>query len=125
MMGCKGRHASFVEKENVQPTKIVILPRPQCKPTSEGKEKDSMELDNLQFMIKYITNEIIDIKNNFGESTSTQCLCRPFFMRPMPPKPLEPLLAYLNIDLKGVTTKYLCNYHQESHSKKKNMFSMD
>jgi len=83
-----------------------------------------MELANVQHVIRHLTNEIINIKRNSGEVTSTQCPYRPFFMRPIPTKPLEPPPTNLNIDLEGVSMKNLCNYHPNK-SLRKNMFTMD
>jgi hypothetical protein len=77
-----------------------------------------MELDNLQHVIKHLTIEIIDIKRNYGEITSTQCLHRPFFKKPIPPKHMEPPRTNLNIDMEGVAMENFCNYHQENHLEK-------
>jgi hypothetical protein len=52
MMGCKEIQEYFRKKEVVQPKKSLILPRPQPKQTIEGKDKDTMDMESMQRMIK-------------------------------------------------------------------------
>jgi hypothetical protein len=47
----------------------------------EGKDKDSMDMESMQRMIKRLSNEVIDMKMNNGEGTSNQRPYRPFFRR--------------------------------------------
>jgi hypothetical protein len=61
-------------------------------------------------MVKKLTNEIIEIKGNFGEDTLAQRPFRPFFRKSiMPPKPQEHVTS--NLDFEGKSMGHIYNYH--------------
>jgi len=97
MMGSKEIQVSFEKKEVVHPRKNLILLRPQPKETIEGKNKDAMNMVSKQRMIKYLSNDIIDMKRNIGEGTSNQRPYKPFLRRPIPHRAIEPPPANLNL----------------------------
>lgn len=59
---------------------------PRTQTTPEPKAKDSLDLENLQKVIKRLTDEIIDGKRNSGEGPSNKRPYRPFLRRPKPPR---------------------------------------
>jgi hypothetical protein len=95
-----------------------LLTRPPGKQVEQNTEKDGVDMESLQRMIKKLSNEIVDMKRNAGEGTSNQRPYRPFFKIPPPYKAIEPPPTNLNIDLGDVASDSFCTYHQENHSEK-------
>jgi hypothetical protein len=58
MKGCKEGQTTLGQKYIIPPKGDLILSK---KPT-EGKEKDSMDMESMQRMIKRLSNEIVDMK---------------------------------------------------------------
>ena len=67
--------ASSSHKKTESPSKTT---------TPEKKGQDSLDLDNLQRVIKKLSNEIIDLKKGTSESTPNKEPPRQPFRRPFP-----------------------------------------
>jgi hypothetical protein len=94
------------------------LTRPPGKQTEQGPEKGSGDIEDLQRMVKKLSNKIIDMKRSAGEGNQGQRPYKPFFKRNLPFKAIEPPPANLNIDLGNVASDSFCTYHQENHSER-------
>jgi len=119
MKGCKEGQVSLVNKEaQPPPRRGIFLSRPLGKQAKQGPEKGSGDIEYLQWMIKKLSNEIIDMKRSAREGNQGQSPFKPFFKRNPPFKSVEPPLANLNIDLGNVESDsfYIC--HQEKHSER-------
>jgi ribonuclease HI len=91
------------------------LTRPLGKQAKQTPDKGNGDIEDLQRMVKKLSNEIIDMKRNAGEVNQGQRPYKPFFKRNPPFKAIEPPPANLNIDLGNVAYDCLCTYHQENH----------
>jgi hypothetical protein len=91
------------------------LPRPPRKQTEEGPEKGGGDIEYLQWMIKKLSNEIIDMKRSVEEGNQVQRPYKPFFKINMPFKAIEPPSANLDMDLGNVAPDSFFTYHQEKH----------
>jgi hypothetical protein len=119
MKGCKEGQVSLVKKEvQPPPRRGLLLTRPPGKQTEQGPEKGSGDIEDLQCMVKKLSNEIIDMKRSAGEGNQGQRPYKPFFKRNPPFKAIEPPPANLNIDLGNVASDSFCTYHQEKHSER-------
>ena len=80
MKGCKEGQVSLVKKE-VQPPPMrgLMLTKPPEKQIEQGLEKGSGDIEDLQCMVKKLSNEIIDMKRSVGEGNSSQGPYKPFF----------------------------------------------
>jgi hypothetical protein len=117
MKGCKEGQASLVKKEaQPPPRRGLLLTRPSGKPTEQTPDKGNGDIEDLQCMVKKLSNEIIDMKRNAGEGNQGQRPYKPFFKRNPPFKAIEPPPTNLNIDLGNVASDSFCTYHQENHS---------
>jgi hypothetical protein len=85
------------------------------KQTEQGLKKGSGDIEDLQQMIKKLSNEIIDMKRSEGEGNQGQRPYKPFFKRNPPFKAIDPPQANLNIDLGNVASDSFCTYPQEKH----------
>jgi hypothetical protein len=94
---------------------LTISPWRQAEQTPD---KGNGDIEDLQHMVKKLSNKIIDMKRNVREGNQGQRPYRPFFRRNPPFKEIEPPLANLNIDLEKVSSDSLCTYHQENHSER-------
>jgi hypothetical protein len=119
MKGCKEGQVSLVKKEvQPPPRRGLLLTRPPGKQTEQGPEKGSGDIEDLQRMIKKLSNEIVDMKRSVGEGNQGQRPYKPFFKRNPPFKVIEPPPTNLNIDLGNVASDSFCMYHQEKHSER-------
>jgi hypothetical protein len=94
------------------------LTRPPGKPTEPTPDKGNGDIEDLQCMVKKLSNEIIDMKRNEDEGNQGQRPYKPFFKRNQPFKAIEPPPTNLNIDLGNVASDSFCTYHQENHSER-------
>jgi hypothetical protein len=105
MKGCKEGQVSLVKKEvQPPPRRGLLLTRPLGKQTEQGPKKGSGDIEDLQQMIKKLSNEIVDMKRSVGEGNQGQRPYKPFFKRNPPFKAIEPPPANLNIDLGNVAS---------------------
>jgi hypothetical protein len=119
MKGCKEGQASLARKESQPPPRRgLLLTRPSGKPAEPTPDKGNGDIEDLQCMVKKLSNEIIDMKRNVGEGNQGQRPYKPFFKRNQPFKAIEPPPANLNIDLGNVASDSFCTYHQENHSER-------
>jgi hypothetical protein len=119
MKGCKEGQVSLVKKEaQPPPRRGLFLTIPLGKQTEQGPKKGSGDIEDLQWMINKLSNEIIDMKISVGEGNQGQRPYKPFFKRNPPFKAIEPPPTNLNIDLGNVASDSLCTYHQEKHSER-------
>jgi hypothetical protein len=119
MKGCKEIQVSLVKKEaQPPPRRGILLTRPPGKQAEQAPEKGSGDIEDLQRMVKKLSNEIIDMKRSVGEGNQGQRPYKPFFKRNPPFKAIEPPPANLNIDLGNVASDSFCTYHQENHSER-------
>ena len=95
-----------------------MLTRPPRKQTEHCPEKGSGDIEDLQRMIKKLSNEIIDMKISEGEGNQGQRPYKPFFKINPSFKAIEPPPSNLNIDLGNVASDSLFTYHQEKHSER-------
>jgi hypothetical protein len=86
--------------------------RPPGKQIEQAPEKGSGDIEDLQRMVKKLSNVIIDMKRSAGEGNQGQRPYKPFFKRTPPFKEIETPLSNLNIDMVNVTSDSLCTYHQ-------------
>jgi hypothetical protein len=119
MKGCKEGQASLMKRETQPPPRRgLLLTRPPGKPTEQTPDKGNGDIEDLQRMVKKLSNEIIDMKRSAGEGNQSQNPYKPFFKRNHPFKAIEPPPANLNIDLGNVASDSFCTYHQENHSER-------
>jgi hypothetical protein len=68
MNGCKEGQVSLVKKEaQPPPRRGLLLTRPSGKQIEQGPKKGSGDIEDLQRMIKKLSNEIIDMKRSAWE----------------------------------------------------------
>jgi len=80
MKGCKQGHISLIKNESQPiPKRGILLTRPPRKQTEQGTQKEGGDLENLQRIIKKLSNEIVDMKRSDGEGNQNQRLYKPFF----------------------------------------------
>jgi hypothetical protein len=85
MKGCKEGQISLVKKEVQPPPKRGLLfTRPLGKQTEHGPENGSGDIEDLQHMVKKLSNEIIDMKRSAREGNQGQRTYKPFFKRNPP-----------------------------------------
>jgi hypothetical protein len=100
------------------PRRGILLTRPLGKPTEQAPEKGKGDIEDLQCIVKKLSNEIIDMKRSAREGNQGQNPYKPFFKRNQPFKAIEPPLANLNIDPGNVVSDSFYTYHQENHSER-------
>jgi hypothetical protein len=76
-----------------------LLTRPPGKQIEQGPKKGSGDIEDLQRMVKKLSNEITDMKRSAGDGNQGQRPYKPFFKINPPFKSIEPPLSNLNIDL--------------------------
>jgi hypothetical protein len=119
MKGCKEGQDSLVRKESLAPSRRgLILTRPSGKLTEQTPDKGNGDIEDLQRMVKKLSNEIIDMKISTWEGNQSQNPYKSFFKRNQPFKAIEPPPSNLNIDLGNVASDSFCTYHQRNHSKR-------
>jgi hypothetical protein len=119
MKGCKEGQASLVKKEtHPPPRRGLLLTKPSGKLVEQTPGKGNGDIEDLQCMVKILSNEIIDMKRNSGEVNQGQRPYKSFFKINPPFKAIEPPPTNLNIDLGNVASNYFCTYHQENHSER-------
>jgi len=80
MKGCKEGLVSLVKKEaQPLPRRGLLLTIPLGKQTEEGLKKGSGNIEDLQWMIKKFSNEIIEMKRSAGEGNQGKRHYKPFF----------------------------------------------
>jgi hypothetical protein len=87
------------------------LTRPPGKQDEQNVEKDGVDMEILQRMIKKLSNEIVDMKINVGEGTFNQIPYNPSFKIPQPYKFVEPPPINLNLDLGDVDSDSFFTYN--------------
>jgi hypothetical protein len=116
MKGCKEGQVSLVKKEaQPPPRRGLLLTRPPGKQTEQGPKNGSGDIEDLQRMIKKLSNEIIDMKISAGEGNQGQRPYKPFFRRNPSFKSIEPPPTNLNIDLGNVASDSFYTYNQDKH----------
>jgi len=95
-----------------------LLTRPLGKQIEKGPKKGSGDIEDLQRMVKKLSNEIIDMKKSAGEGKEGQRPYKPFLKRNPPFNAIEPSPSNLNIDMGNVASDSFCTYHQDKHSKR-------
>jgi hypothetical protein len=82
MKGCKEGQASLAKRETQPPPRRgLLLTRPSGKPTEQTPDKGNGDIEDLQRMVKKLSNEIIDMKRSAGEGNLGQRPYKPFFKR--------------------------------------------
>jgi hypothetical protein len=82
MKGCKEGEVSLVKKEfQPPPQRGIFLTRPPWKQAEQAPEKESGEIEDLQRMVKKLSNKIIDMKRSLGEGNQCQRPYKPLFKR--------------------------------------------
>jgi hypothetical protein len=94
------------------------MTRPSRKLAKPTRDKGDGDIQDLQCMVKKLSNEITNMKRNVCEGNQGQGPYNPFFKRSHPFKAIEPPPTNLNIDLGHVTSNSFCTYHQENHSER-------
>ena len=119
MKGCKEIQVSLVKKEAQPPPRrgllLTISPRKQVE---QAPEKGSGDIEDLQRMVKKLSNEIIYMKRSAGEGNQGQMPYKPLFKINPPFKEIEPPPTNLNIVLGNVASNSFCTCHQENHFKR-------
>jgi hypothetical protein len=119
MKGCKEDQVSLVKKEvQPPPRRGILLTRPPGKQIEQGPEKGSGDIEDLQCMVKKLSNEIIDMKRSAREGNQGQRPYKPFFKINPLFKAIEPSPTNLNIDLGNIASDSFYTYHQEKHSER-------
>jgi hypothetical protein len=119
MKGCKEGQASLVKRETQPPpNRGLLLTRPSGKPAEQTPNKGNGYIEDLQRMVKKLSNEIIDMKRRTGEGNQSQNLYKSFFKRNQPFKAIEPPPTNLNIDLGNIASDSFYTYNQENHSER-------
>jgi hypothetical protein len=119
MKGCKEGQVSLFKKESQPPPRRgLLLTKPPRKQIEQGPEKGSENIEDLQWMINKLSNEIVDMKRSAGEGNQGQRPYKPFFNGKPLLKEIEPPSANLNIDLGNVPSDSLCTSHQDKHFKR-------
>jgi hypothetical protein len=73
MKGCKEGQASLVKKESQPPPRRGLLfSRPSGKPAEQTPDKGNGDIEDLQCMVKKLSNEIIDMKRVQGRETKAK-----------------------------------------------------
>jgi hypothetical protein len=92
-----------------------LLTRPPGKQREQGPKKGSGDIEDVQRMVKKLSNKIMDMKRSVGEGNQDRRPYKPFFKRNPPFKEIEPPPTNLNIDLGNVASDSFYTYHQEKH----------
>lgn len=89
--------------------------RAPVKTHSDRRDQDSFDIEGLQRMVKQLSNEIIDLKNTSGESTSGRGFFRFPDKKHFPPKQHPPPE---NINIQDYVMDKFCWEHKHNHSEK-------
>jgi hypothetical protein len=77
-------------------------------------DRESKDIDNVVKMVKKLSNEVVDLKNNVGEGSSKLQNFGPCFKKPdNPPQLLEP--PYMDFNLDSFSNDNFFSYHQKNH----------
>ena len=85
------------------------------KPHKDRKDQDSFDIEGLQRLVKQLSNEIIGLKNNSGEGTSSRVFFRFPDKRNFPPWKQAPPEA---INIQDYAMDNFCQVHKDNHSNK-------
>jgi hypothetical protein len=119
MKRCKEGQTSLARKEIHPPLRRGLLfTRPSGTLVEPTPDKGNGDIEDLQRMVKKLSNEIIYMKRNAGEGNQGQRPYKPLFKRNHPFKEIESPPTNLNIDLGNVASDSFCTYHQENHSER-------
>jgi hypothetical protein len=73
MKGCKEGQVSLVNKEaQPPPRRGLLLTRPSGKQVEQTPDKGNGDIEDLQCMVKKLSNEIIDMKRMQGRETKAK-----------------------------------------------------
>lgn len=111
-----------VNKRNDKPS----TSRAPVKTHTHRREQDSFDIEGLQRMVKQLSNEIIDLKKNSGESTSGRGFFRFLDKKHFPPRQHPPPE---NINIQDYAMDNFCRAHKDNHLEKNcpafiNMFEL-
>jgi hypothetical protein len=81
-----------------------LLIRPLRKQIEQGPKKEGGNQEKLQWMIKNISNESIDMKRSAAKGNQNQRPYKPFLKINPPFKAIEPPPVNLNIDLGNIAS---------------------
>jgi hypothetical protein len=82
MKRCKEGQVYLVKKEAQSPPRRgLLLTRPSRKQAEQTPKKGNGDIQDIQCMVKRLSNEIIDMKRNAGEGNQGQRPYKPFFKR--------------------------------------------
>jgi len=78
---------SISNKESIEEKKIALQIRKQnvFKTTKEKKDKEIVNMEILHRLVKSLANEIVDLKKNVVEESTSKKPWRPFTRRNIPP----------------------------------------
>jgi len=80
-------------------------------------KKEPIDLESMLKMVKKLSNEVVDIKNNFSEGTFDERTFRPFHRRTNIPKKIYRSFQFKHKS-RGIGDGQLFTFHQANHSKK-------
>jgi hypothetical protein len=87
------------------------------KTTNEKKDKETFDMDGIQRMIQKLTNDIVDLKKNSGESSSYRRPWKTSFRR-NPPPPNNPNTSPEEIHIEEFSQDHYCRAHETNHYEK-------
>jgi hypothetical protein len=90
--------------------------RNPAKPHGDRKDSDYFDMEGLQRVVKQLSNEIIELKKNRGEGTSSRGFFRFLDKRNFPPRQQTPPEG---IHIQDYEMDKLCQVHKDNHSEKK------
>ena len=79
----------------------------------DRKEQDAFDIEGLQRVVKQLSNEIIDLKNNLGEGTSRIGFFIFLDKKHFPPRQHPPPE---NINIQDYAMDNFCYAHKDNHS---------
>ena len=85
------------------------------KTKSDKKEKDPMDMESMQWMIKQLTNEIFDLNKNKGEGKKP---FKPLFGNKTNMDTPPPIPPTLGINLEDYAMENFCRTHHANHSER-------
>jgi hypothetical protein len=77
-------------------------------------KRESKDIDNVVKMVKKLSNEVMDLKNNVGEGSLNPQIFISFFKKPNNlTQPHEPPDVSFKLD--SFSNDNFCSYHQKNH----------
>jgi hypothetical protein len=99
-------HHSYTEETKTSGKRPFLLTKPP--------EKEPKDINNVVKLVNKLSNEVVYLKRNVGESSSKPQAFRPFFKRQdSPPKPPE--TPHMDFNLYKFNNDIFCSYHQQKH----------